>query len=116
LPPLVPSFIHQLITEFHRIFRASGERLFLRPYAIVATSPDAGLIEAVPDTISLDALREKTRYASHRAHRLRLRGVFERMFGPAGSRGFRVARDNFVESLAAYSIVCYLLQVRGCSC
>ena len=29
-----------------------------RPYDIVATSPDAGLIEAIPDTVSLDALKK----------------------------------------------------------
>lgn len=32
-----------------------GER---RPYDIVATSPDAGIIEAIPDTVSLDALKK----------------------------------------------------------
>lgn len=29
-----------------------------RPYEIVATSPDAGIIEAIPDTVSLDALKK----------------------------------------------------------
>lgn len=29
-----------------------------RPYDIVATSPDAGVIEAIPDTVSLDALKK----------------------------------------------------------
>ena len=102
----------QLIAEFDRIFRAAREPLFLRPYAIVATSPDAGLIEAVPDTISLDALRQKTKYSSTLAHRQRLRQVFVSMFGSEGSAGFVRARDKFVESLAAYSIVCYLLQIK----
>lgn len=29
-----------------------------RPYDIVATCPDAGIIEAIPDTVSLDALKK----------------------------------------------------------
>lgn len=37
---------------------------------------------------------------------------FHRLFGPKGSRRLNKARQCFVESMAAYSIVCYLLQVR----
>ena len=33
----------------------SNER---RPYDIVATSHDAGIIEAIPDTVSIDALKK----------------------------------------------------------
>lgn len=36
---------------------------------------------------------------------------FQRLFGPKGSRRLNKARQCFVESMAAYSIVCYLLQV-----
>jgi hypothetical protein len=41
------------------IFSHIDEPLFVRPYVILATSCDGGLIEAVPDTISLDALHRK---------------------------------------------------------
>lgn len=47
----------QLLFAMQRILRAEGVRVWLRPYDIVALSADTGIIEAVPDTISLDALR-----------------------------------------------------------
>ena len=54
-------FAYQLILQFQRIFKkAHGNLLWLRPYSILATSSTAGLIEAVPDTISLDALKKKS--------------------------------------------------------
>ncbi|CAN0107058.1 unnamed protein product, partial [Sphacelaria rigidula] len=56
----------------------------------------------VPDTVSLDALK---RHAPH----LSLHEFFRRHFGRRGM--MRQARSNFVESCAAYSVVCYLLQV-----
>lgn len=52
--------------------------------------------------MSLDALR---RHAPH----LSLQEFFRRHFGRRGL--LREARSNFVESCAAYSVVCYLLQV-----
>ncbi|CAN0592415.1 unnamed protein product, partial [Laminaria digitata] len=47
----------QLLFAMKRILRAEGVRSWLRPYDIVALSSDTGILEAVPDTISLDALR-----------------------------------------------------------
>ena len=37
---------------------------------------------------------------------------FERFFGVEGTPAYRKARDNFVRSLAGYSIVCYLLNLK----
>ena len=41
-----------------------------------------------------------------------LTGFFEARFGAKGSEGFRQAQRRFIESLAAYSIACYLLQIK----
>lgn len=41
-----------------------------------------------------------------------LRDYFEIKYEGAGSPAFRAAQQNFVESMAAYSIVSYFLQVR----
>lgn len=60
-------------------------------------------VQAVPDTVSLDALKRHTPH-------LALHDFFRRHFGRRGM--LRQARTNFVESCAAYSVVCYLLQVR----
>eukprot|EP00903_Cladosiphon_okamuranus_P006349 g6219.t1 len=115
----------QLLFVMQRILRAEGVRAWLRPYDIVALSADTGIVEAVPDTISLDALRRYRRRgaagggggggdpaSSSSASRFSLTGFFEARFGAKGSEGFRQAQRRFIESLAAYSIACYLLQIK----
>ena len=56
----------QLLFVMQRILRAEGVGAWLRPYDIVALSADTGIIEAVPDTISLDALRRYRRRGAGR--------------------------------------------------
>ena len=52
---------------------------WLKPYGIVATSSDAGVIEAVPDTVSLDALKRNDPYYTN------LLDFFQRYFPAAAS-------------------------------
>ena len=64
------------------------------------------MIEAIPDTVSLDVLRKRDpQYTS-------LFDFFERFFGVEGTPRFTKARSNFVKSLAGYCIVCYLLNLK----
>ena len=96
----------QVIFQMHHILKRGRVGCWLRPYGIIATSPDSGLIEAIPDTVSLDVLRRRdARYVS-------LMDFFERFFGPEGSQPFIKARTNFMRSLAGYCIVCYILQLK----
>mmetsp|Transcript_17408 Transcript_17408/g.22768 ORF Transcript_17408/g.22768 Transcript_17408/m.22768 type:complete len:838 (-) Transcript_17408:1408-3921(-) len=95
-------FALQLITQFDRIFRDAKLGLWLRPYDILATSPTAGLIGAVPDTISLDSLKKND------PNFITLKDFFPRFFG----KDEKEARVRFCESLAGYCIVSYLLQIK----
>ena len=63
-------------------------------------------MEAIPDTISIDSLRK------NHPHFTDLKHFFEEHFGQPGSDSYENAKANFVESLAAYSIVCYMLQIK----
>ncbi|KAJ0412558.1 hypothetical protein ATCC90586_006925 [Pythium insidiosum] len=63
-------------------------------------------VEAIPDTISIDSLKRNDREYTT------LIDFFRRHFGDESSSEYRAARDNFVSSLAAYSIICYLLQIK----
>jgi hypothetical protein len=76
----------------------------LKPYSILALSADSGIIEAVPNTVSLDVLKKS--YGSL-AEFFDL--YFEKVTNP---KKFKQAQDNFIVSMANYSIVCYLLQVK----
>lgn len=63
-------------------------------------------MEAIPDTISIDSLRKK------HPDFINLKTFFCKQFGEPGCDAYENAKANFVESLAAYSIVCFLLQIK----
>jgi hypothetical protein len=76
----------------------------LKPYSILALSSDSGIIEAIPNTVSVDVLKRS--YGSLTEF---FQLYFEKETNP---KKFKLARDNFIISMANYSIICYLLQVK----
>jgi hypothetical protein len=79
-------FAMQLVSVFADVFQRAGTRLWLRPYRVVSTGADCGLIEMVPDTVSLEALRAKLVSGEMRGlSEPTLGGYFLRMYGPEGS-------------------------------
>jgi phosphatidylinositol 4-kinase len=80
--------------------------VWLYPYEIIALTYRGGIIEAIPDTISIDSLKKNDPTYTD------LKSFFIKHFGPPMSDEYEGAKANFVESLAAYSIVCYLLQIK----
>eukprot|EP00871_Galdieria_phlegrea_P004551 jgi/Galph1/5097/GphlegSOOS_G3713.1 len=99
-------FATRLIAEFARIYAAAGLPLWLRPYNIIATSADSGIIETVRDASSLDSIKRNT------PNFTTLADFFRRKFGERGSPKQKMALRNFVESMAGYSVVQYLLQIK----
>mmetsp|Transcript_11841 Transcript_11841/g.13026 ORF Transcript_11841/g.13026 Transcript_11841/m.13026 type:complete len:673 (+) Transcript_11841:137-2155(+) len=93
----------QLLRQFEKIFKESKLPLYVRPYRILATSNSVGIIETIPDTISIHQLK---------ASAPTIREHFLEKYGGADSEEFKIAQRNFAESLAAYSIICYLMQVK----
>jgi phosphatidylinositol 4-kinase len=93
----------QLIKKFDEIFKKENLPLQLHPYEIVITSSSSGIIEYLPDTISIDSLKKKLlekKISVNNFCRYYFRDNFEEF------------QKNFVESLAAYCIVCYLIQIK----
>ncbi|XVF61004.1 hypothetical protein PTKIN_Ptkin08bG0093300 [Pterospermum kingtungense] len=95
----------QLISHFYDIFQEAGLPLWLRPYEVLVTSSYTALIETIPDTASLHSI--KSRYPTISS----LREFFAAKY-QENSPSFKLAQRNFVESMAGYSLVCYLLQVK----
>ena len=93
----------QLIKKFDEIFKNANLPLKLRPYEIVITSSSSGLIEFLPDTLSIDAIKHFL---------LPYKIPFYKFFKEFYKENFFTAQKNFVESLAAYSIVCYLVAIK----
>ena len=96
----------QLTQQFRQIYRNSGLPLWIRPFEVIAQSTTSAFIEAVTDAPSIHAIKSRApRGTSLRQH-------FEARFGAPGQPRFRQAQRNFVESLAGYSILTYILQVK----
>lgn len=53
-------FASQLINEFYQIFKMEKVDVWLNPYEILSTGCNVGIIECVPDAVSLDYLKRKT--------------------------------------------------------
>eukprot|EP00290_Baffinella_frigidus_P042701 CAMPEP_0180280490 /NCGR_PEP_ID=MMETSP0988-20121125/8662_1 /TAXON_ID=697907 /ORGANISM="non described non described, Strain CCMP2293" /LENGTH=292 /DNA_ID=CAMNT_0022252343 /DNA_START=117 /DNA_END=995 /DNA_ORIENTATION=+ len=103
-------FAVQLITLFSQIFKKAGLPLFVRPYHVLATNSDAGLIEIVNDTVSLHGLKKKL--AAQGVASPTLKHYFNEHFGGEGSPAATLARQRFARSLAAYGVICYILQIK----
>lgn len=94
----------QLIAIFKTIYSNFGLDLYLFPYRVVATAPGCGVIDVIPNSISRDQLgREKVND---------LNNYFLATYGGYNSIAYQKARNAYVQSVAAYSVVSYLLQIK----
>ena len=94
------SLAMQLIKMMADIFQKANINLSLTTYEIIITSRTSGLIEFIPDSISIDSLKKKTGCDLN---------LFYRNFF---LHHFKEAQKNFAESLAAYSLVTYVLNIK----
>jgi phosphatidylinositol 4-kinase len=99
----------QVIQIFQEIFKENHLNLYTYPYQTISTiSPKykdlGGFIEVVKDTDSRDQIGKT--YSTN------LYEYYLYTFGQENSKGFRMARKNLIESLAAYAIISYILQIK----
>lgn len=94
----------QLIAMFKNIFNSVGLDVYLFPYRVTATNPGCGVIDVLPNCISRDMLGREAVNG--------LYDYFRTKFGDEDSIAFQKARSNFVQSMAAYSVITYLLQFK----
>ncbi|EPX75168.1 phosphatidylinositol kinase [Schizosaccharomyces octosporus yFS286] len=94
----------QLIAIFKNIFNSVGLDVYLFPYRVTATNPGCGVIDVLPNCISRDMLGREAVNG--------LYDYFITKFGGEESIAFQKARSNFIQSMAAYSVITYLLQFK----
>jgi len=94
----------QMIAAFRGIFHHVGLPVYVFPYRVTATAPGCGVIDVLPNSISRDMLGREA-----------VNGLYDwfiSKFGSEDAPAFQAARGNFVRSLAAYSVISYLLQFK----
>jgi phosphatidylinositol 4-kinase len=94
----------QVIAMFKNIFTSVGLTLYLFPYRVTATAPGCGVIDVVPNSTSRDEMG--------RAKVNDLQDFFIAKYGGQDTTSFQRARLNFIQSMAAYSVACYILQIK----
>lgn len=73
----------------------------------MATGLDCGIIECVPDAISIDGLKKSLPDTSKTLY-----DFFVIQYGNENTKRFRRAKKSFMRSLAGYSLLCYILQIK----
>jgi phosphatidylinositol 4-kinase A len=101
-------FVMQMIHYYKSVFVDAGLPLWLKTYRILSTSGSTGLIQVLVDATSIDGLKKSEGYPEEGG----LRKYFENVYGGPNSKSFKAAQRNFMTSLAAYSIVSYLLGLK----
>lgn len=94
-----------LIRLFDRILRRDTLNLCLRPYSIIAISPEAGLVEFVDNSLPISQI-----LASHNNSILQ---YFQKV-APSKSSKYKIQEDvmqTYVRSCAGYCVITYLLGV-----
>lgn len=94
----------QMIAAFRGIFNDVGLDVYVFPYRVTATAPGCGVIDVLPNSISRDMLGRESVNG--------LYDYFISKYGNEDSLRFQEARSNFVKSMAAYSIISFLLQFK----
>jgi phosphatidylinositol kinase/protein kinase (PI-3 family) len=87
---------------YQKLFKEAGLPLWMHTYRILSTSKTTGLIELITDSISLDGLKKKDGYP----------GTLRLHFENSYKERIEFAVDEYVKSLAAYSVVTYLLAIK----
>ncbi|TPX17476.1 uncharacterized protein E0L32_003119 [Thyridium curvatum] len=94
----------QMIAAFRGIFHSVGLDVFVYPNRVTATAPGCGVIDVLPNSISRDMLGREAVNG--------LYDYFISKYGNEDSLRFQRARANFVKSMAAYSVISFLLQFK----
>lgn len=113
------AFACQIIQAMAQIWSKEKVDVWVKKMRILITSATTGLVETITNAMSVHSIKkaltkkmvqdgdldEKNEIASLRDHYLRA-------FGDPNGFRFKRAQDNFACSLAAYSVIGYLLQIK----
>jgi phosphatidylinositol 4-kinase len=112
------AFACQLISVCHKIWVDAKINVWVKLMRMLVTGESSGLIETITNGVSLHSLKRSLTLASIESgqnprHRIAtLKDHFIKAFGQPDSEPYRAGVDAFKRSLAAYSIISYVLQLK----
>lgn len=112
------AFACQLISVCHKIWVDAAVPVWVKQMRILVTGESSGLIETIASGVSLHSIKRSLTLASiesgqnPRRRIATLRDHFVKVFGPPESDAHRAGVDAFKRSLAAYSMISYVLQLK----
>ncbi|KAJ2990692.1 hypothetical protein NUW58_g2825 [Xylaria curta] len=112
------AFACQLIQVCHKIWVDAGVPVWVKLMQILVTGESSGLIETITNGVSLHSLKRSLTLSSidsgvnPRRRFATLRDHWVKTFGKPDSDPYKSAVDAFKRSLAAYSMIQYILQLK----
>lgn len=112
------AFACQLIRVCHKIWVDAGVPVWVKLMRILVTGESSGLIETIANGVSLHSIKRSLTLASiesgqnPRRRIATLKDHFAKAFGPVDSEAYKAGVDAFKRSLAAYSMISYVLQLK----
>lgn len=111
-------FACQLIRICSKVWEDAGVPVWVKQMRILVTGESSGLIETITNGVSVHSLKRSLTLSSiatgnnPRKRFSTLADHFTKTFGEPDSETYKAGRDAFMRSLAAYSMLSYILQLK----
>ncbi|KAG9228254.1 phosphatidylinositol 4-kinase-like protein PIK1 [Amylocarpus encephaloides] len=112
------AFACQLIQVCDKIWQDAETPVWVKRMRILVTGESSGLIETITNGVSLHSLKRSLTLATiesgenPRRRIATLKDHFVKTFGDQETDAYKAAEDAFKRSLAAYSMISYILQLK----
>lgn len=112
------AFACQLISMISNIWKKCSVGVWTKNMKILITSANAGLVETINNAMSVHSIKKSLTELSvkngdnPKGIVASLEDYFKKVYGDTNTGRYKTAQDNFARSLAAYSILCYILQIK----
>lgn len=112
------AFDCQLISLISNIWKKHKVDFWTKRMKILITSANAGLVETITNAMSIHSIKKSLTELSiengenAKGRIFTLKDYFQKLYGLVDSLKYVKAQENFAISLASYSIICYVLQIK----
>ena len=112
------AFACQLISLISNIWKKHKVDFWTKRMKILITSANAGLVETITNAMSVHSIKKSLTELSiengenAKGRIFTLKDYFQKLYGLVDSLKYVKAQENFAISLASYSIICYVLQIK----